>query len=138
MSAYVYSTATNSITYVEYEKNASNELAIAKKWPDGTPMRVTIKGGHGVATVLHCITPRGVITQIKDHEMEWLLTNPSFKKHIAKGYMTYDKKKVNPEKKARDMENKDGSSPITPSDYVQSEHSTPGNIIYKMKERKTG
>lgn len=137
MPAYVYSTATNSITYVEYEKNASNELAIPRKWPDGKPMKVTIQGGHGVATK-HFITPKGIITQISDNEMEWLLTNPSFKKHVAKGFMTYDKKKIDPEKKAKDMQDKDGSAPLTPSDYIESENSSPGNKIYKMKERQTG
>lgn len=137
MPFYVYSTATNSITYVEYEKNASSDIAIVKTWPDGLPMKVTINGGHGVANK-HFLTPRGVVTQIQDREMEYLLTNEAFIRHVDKGFMVYDKKKVNPEKKARDMQDKDGSAPITPSDYIESENSTSTNKVYKMKERKTG
>ncbi len=137
MPAYVYSTATNSITYVEYEKNTSRDISIPKKWPDGTPMKVTINGGHGVANK-HFLTPKGVVTQVSDREMEWLLTNSSFVNHVDKGFMSYDKKKVNPEKKARDMENKDGSAPVTPADYVESENSSPGNKVYKMKKQITG
>ena len=133
---YVYSTATNSITYVEYEKNAPRDISIPKKWPDGKPMKVMIHGGHGIANK-HFLTPKGVVTQVTDNEMEWLLTNPSFKKHVERGFMVYDKKKVEPSKKAKDMEDKDGCAPVTPSDYIESENSTPGNVIYKMKERKT-
>ena len=132
MAFYVYSTATNSGTYVEYEKNMASDIAIPKKWPDGKPMRVTIKGGHGVANK-HMFTPRGVVTKVDDREMEWLLTNPAFKRHMDKGFITYDKKNIAPEKKARDMEQKDGSAPLTPGDYEETENSHPGHRIYKAK-----
>jgi hypothetical protein len=132
MSFYVYSTATNSIIYAEYEKNASSDIAIFKKWPDGKPMKVVIHGGHGVANK-HFLTPKGVVTQIQDHEMEYLLTNEAFIRHMDKGFMTYDKKKVDPAKKVKDMEDKDGSAPITPSDFIESENSTSTNKVYKMK-----
>ena len=134
---YVYSTATCGSTYVEYEENASNELAIPKKWPNGKPMKVAINGGSGLADK-HLFTPRGVITHVSDEEMEMLLRNSAFKRHIERGFITYDKKKIAPEKKAANMADKDGSAPITPSDYIESEMSTPNQKIYKMKERKTG
>jgi hypothetical protein len=138
---YVYSTATNSGTYVEYEKNASNELSIPKKWPNGKPMKVTIKGGHGLAQVgaapyIH--TPKGVVTQVTDEEMEWLKTNPAFIRHMDRGFITYDKKKVDPEKKAANMEQRDGSAPLTPQDYVKSEYSSKENVIYKAKHPAMG
>ncbi len=133
MPFYVYSTATNAGTYVEYEKNASNELAIAKKWPNGKPMKVNINGGHGVANK-HFFTPKGVVTQVTDDEMEMLLRNPAFKRHMDKGFMTYDKKNVAPEKKAANMAQKDGSAPLTPSDYEETENSTPTEKIYRRKE----
>jgi hypothetical protein len=137
MVAYVYSTATNSISYVEYENTASNELAIARKFPNGKPMKVTIQGGHGVSDK-YFRTPQGVVTKIEDHELEMLLANPSFKKHVDRGFMTYDKKKVEPAKKAANMESKDGSAPITPADYVETEDSTPGRKVYAMKDRQIG
>lgn len=138
MTFYVYSTATNSITYVEYENNASNELSIPKKWPNGNPMKVTIQGGHGVSIPKTFVTPKGIVTSVNDDEMEMLLQNPSFKRHLDRGFMTYDKKKLSTEKKAANMEDKDRSAQITPSDYVKSENSTDGNVIYKMKERLAG
>ena len=137
MSIYVYSTATNSITYVEYEKNTNRDISIAKKWPNGKEMRVTINGGHGMSNK-HFVTPQGVVTQITEDELEMLLANPSFVRHMDKGFMSYDKKKVDPAKKAKDMEEKDGSAPITPSDFIETENSTPSQKIYKMKEKKTG
>jgi len=133
----VYSTATNSITYVEYEKNTNRDISIAKKWPNGKEMRVTINGGHGMSNK-HFVTPQGVVTQITEDELEMLLANPSFVRHMDKGFMSYDKKKVDPAKKAKDMEEKDGSAPITPSDFIETENSTPSQKIYKMKEKKTG
>jgi hypothetical protein len=136
MSFYVYSTATNSGTYVEYEKNAPNELAIPKKWPNGKPMKVTIKGGHGLAqrgNSSHIYTPRGMVTQVTDDEMEMLLNNKSFQRHMDKGFMSYDKKKVSAEKKAANMEEMDGSAPLTMRDYEETEDSTPSHKIYKSK-----
>lgn len=136
MTYYVYSTATCSGTYVEYEKNSSNELSIKKKWPNGQPMQVTIQGGHGVAQASsssHIFTPKGVVTQVTDDEMEWLLTNPAFKRHMDRGFISYDKKRVDPEKKAKDMAQKDGCAPITPSDYIKSENSSNDTPIYKAK-----
>jgi hypothetical protein len=132
MTFYVYSTATNSGTYVEYEQNSGHDISLPKKWPNGKPMQVTIKGGHGVANK-HFFTPKGVVTSVTDDEMEMLLNNPAFKRHMDRGFITYDKKNIAPEKKAANMADKDGSAPLTPSDYVESENSEPGNRIYKLK-----
>ena len=136
MPFYVYSTATNSGTYVEYENNASNELAIPKKWPDGTSMKVTIKGGHGLADK-HFVTPKGVVTKVTDSEMEMLLRNPAFKRHMDRGFMTYDKKNIEPWKKAANMAQKDGSAPLTPADYVAGKSSEGNDYIFTPKTSVT-
>lgn len=130
---YVYSTATNSGSYVEYEKNASNELSIPKKWPNGKPMVVTIKGGHGLSDK-HFVTPKGVVTQVTDEEMEWLKTNPAFLRHMDRGFISYDKKKVAPEKKARDMEQKDNCAPLTPKDYEKAKDSDGNDMMFTTKK----
>lgn len=132
MVFYVYSTATNSGTYVEYEENSSNELSIPKKWPNGQPMKVTIRGGHGLADK-YLFTPKGVVTQVSDEEMELLLRNPAFKRHIDRGFMTYDKKKIDPAKKAANMAQKDGSAPLTPADYIKSKSSEGNDHMYTPK-----
>lgn len=132
MPFYVYSTATNSGTYVEYEENSPHDISIPKRWPDGSPMRVTIKGGHGVADK-HLVTPKGVVTKVSDQEMEMLLRNPAFIRHMDKGFMCYDKKNVEPFKKAANMATKDGSAPLTPADYVRSKSSEGNDHMYTPK-----
>ena len=129
---YVYSTATNSGTYVEYENNSSHDISIPKRFTNGKPMKVTIKGGHGLANK-HFVTPQGVVTTVTDEEMEMLLRNKSFLRHVHLGFISCDKKKVAPEKKAVNMNQKDGSAPLTPADYVETENSERGNRIYKVK-----
>lgn len=129
---YVYSTATCPIDYVVYVKNTSNDLGVVQKHPNGKQMRVTIKGGHGVANK-NLVTPRGVVTEVSDEDMQLLLEDKIFQRHMKAGFMSYDKKNVDPEKKAASMEDKDGSAPLTPKDFEESENSTSENKIYKKK-----
>lgn len=129
---YVYSTATCSTTYCVYEEQAVGNVAILRKWPDGKPMKVMIQGGHGVSDK-HFFTPKGVVTKVTDRDMELLLENPSFLKHIERGFMAYDKKNIAPEKKARDMADKDGSAPLTHQDFVEGLNSSKEAKIWKAK-----
>lgn len=124
---YVYSTATCDGSYVEYKPDSSRghgHSEIIKK--------VTIKGGHGVATK-NFVTPKGVMTKVTDEELEFLLKNKSFQRHVKAGFMAYDKSKVDPEKKAIDMAPGDNSRPLTPKDFEKSENSTVENRLYKGK-----
>ncbi len=132
---YVYSTITNDTSYPMYIENNSKDLGIIKKRPDGTRMTVIIKGGHGVANK-HMFTPRGVVTQVTDEEMEYLLQNVNFKRHMKAGFVTYEKKEVAPEKKILEMAAKDGSAPLTDKDFEEGENSTTENKIYKKKSVK--
>lgn len=129
---YVYSTATCSGCYPIYEETGNKDLSVIKKRPDGTPISILIHGGHGVADKF-MYTPRGVATKVSDEDMEILLAHPMFLKHMKAGYMSYEKKNVDPEKKAASMKEKDGSYPLTPSDFEESENSTRDNKIYKKK-----
>ena len=129
---YVYSTATCPIDYVVYVKNSSNDLGVVQKHANGKQMRVTIKGGHGVANK-NLFTPRGVVTEVSDEEMQLLLEDKMFKRHMDAGFMSYEKKNVAPEKKADSMAEKDGSAPLTPKDFEESDNSTSENKIYKKK-----
>lgn len=132
---YVYSTATCPISYVVYESNTSSDLGVIKKRPDGTKISITIKGGHGVANK-HFVTPRGVVTQVSDEDMEILLQDKSFTKHMNAGFMSYEKKEVSPDKKAASMAEKDGSAPLTPSDFDEAEASSNETKVYKKKGSK--
>ena len=134
MSYYVYSTSTCATSYCVYEENSPNDIAVLKQWPDGQPMKVVIEGGHGVSDK-HFYTPQGVCTKVSDRDMELLLDNKSFLRHMNKGFKSYDKKKINPENKARDMAAKDKSAPLTPADFIKGENSGDGNLTtYSTKK----
>lgn len=115
MTYYVYSTHTNSITYVEYDPNSGKNHNVIKK-------RFNIAGGHGLCNK-NLVTPHGVVTRVdKDEDMEWLYSLESFKKDIENGFIRVTKRKEDPEKVVnRDMNPKDGSAPKTPKDYKPSE-----------------
>lgn len=132
---YIYSTITCDTAYPLYVENNSKDLGIIKKRPDGTPMTVIIKGGHGVSNK-NMYTPRGVVTQVSDEEMELLEQNVNFQRHKKAGFITVDKKEVAPEKKVADMTQKDGSAPLTPKDFEEGENSTSDTKIYKKKGSK--
>ncbi len=135
MTYYVYSTATCSGTYVEYETGTSarKDIGVPKKRPDGTPIKITINGGHGVANK-HFVTPKGVVTIVSDADMDILLQNDSFVRHMKAGFITYDKKHVDPAKKAESMARRDGSAPLTPADFSEGENSTKDTPLYKAKK----
>lgn len=129
---YVYSTATCPISYVSYVQNSSNDLGVIKKRADGSKIAVTINGGHGVANK-HLVTPKGVVTEVSDEDMEFLLQDRLFQKHMKAGFMAYDKKEIAPAKKAKDMTDKDKSAPLVPSDFEEAEASTGDTKVYKKK-----
>jgi hypothetical protein len=109
--AVVYSTATNSIDYVEYQ--AAAEGANARN----VVKRVTVKGGTGMSNK-HFITPLGVATFVTDEEATFLLANKAFQRHVDRGFMQMRKENIDPEKVvAEGMEPKDKSSPLVPQDY---------------------
>jgi hypothetical protein len=137
--AYVYCTASNSTTYCDYgvqtEADKNRGYNIARK-------KIHINGGHNVARpvrggglgAIH--TPRGVVTEVSDEDLEILLQNKSFQRHMEAGFITIDKKKVDPEKRAADMAPADGSAPITPADFVKGKYSEEGAPIYKKKSHE--
>jgi len=121
---YVYSTATNHIAYVEYETDNDKNSGFAK-----VAKKVIVTGGHGLATK-QLVTPKGVATKVSDDDLEFLLKNKSFQRHVKAGYMTYDKNKSDPEKKAASMAQADGCSPLTPNDFKPGQYSTQEARIY--------
>lgn len=129
---YVYSTMTCDVEFRLYKQNSSKDLSQVEKDNDGKPIKILIKGGNGVANkVLH--TPKGVVTSVTDEEMEILKNNVSFQKKEKRGFLSYDRKEVKPEKKAKDMKAKDSSAPLTPEDFEKGENDAPGSTVYKKK-----
>lgn len=130
---YVYSTATCPISYVQYKPSLDSGKSDRRGAGHGHNQvlkKVTINGGHGVSDK-HLFTPKGVVTQISEDDMNFLIENESFQKHVIAGYMTYDKKKIEPSKKAANMADKDGSAPLTPKDFEKGENDSEDLRVYR-------
>lgn len=108
---YVYSTMTAGNDYVCWEHSPANELPEYRK--ENT---VSIAGGHGVANK-NLITPLGVMTPITAAQHELLQSNEVFKVHQKAGFITVQKRSVDPEKVAADLETRDKSAPLVPQDF---------------------
>lgn len=128
---YVYSTATCPISYVKYKPTPKQEGSErASKGHNQILKKVTINGGHGINNK-YMITPKGVVTQVSDEDMEFLLQDKNFLRHQKAGFMSFDKKKIEPEKKAANMAEKDGSSPLTQHDFEKGENDDGDVRVYK-------
>lgn len=108
---FVYSTATNDITYVDYLPAAENG---AKR---NIKKSVLIKGGAGLPKHRTLITPYGVKTEVSDEDLAFLESNQAFQRHAKRGFMKVMKRNVDPDKVAADMAQRDGSAPYVPNDY---------------------
>lgn len=112
---YVYSTMTAGVTYVTYVNSGNDLPEIAHK--------VHIAGGANVATK-HLVTPRGVVTEVSDTDLEHLISNEIFQRHMKNGFIIVDTIKVDPEVKVADMEQADSSAPMVPEDFEKDNQAT--------------
>lgn len=124
MANYIYSTLATDVTYTLYDKGASDLPVVDKK--------VFIRGGTGVANK-YLQTPMGVMTEVSDAELEIMKQVPLFQRHVDKGFITVEKKNVDPEVVAADMESRDVSAPLVPEDFVEDEEIT---VLVKNEEVK--
>lgn len=127
MSYYVYSTLTCDNIFAIYSPNTSHDLPVIEK-------SILIKGGHGVANK-NLVTPQGVVTEVNDEDMALLEQDYHFRDQIKHGFIIVEKKLHTPEKIAKDMALRDGSSPKVPSDFEVGKNSEDGQKIYKAKEK---
>ena len=107
---YVYSTATSDIKYCAYHPGPETQASAKLK------KTVLVRGGANLAPLTgRLITPRGVVTQVSDEDLEFLLQNEAFIRHQKAGHMHVDKAAKEPDKvAAAGMNPQDLSAPITP------------------------
>lgn len=128
---YVYSTATCPISYVKYEDPIQGEKKDrASSGYNKILHKVTINGGHGVSNK-YFETPMGVATHVSEDDLDFLLQDEHFQMHKRDGFVSHDKKKVDPSKKAANMALKDGSAPLTPKDFEKGENDSDDLRVYK-------
>lgn len=116
---YVYSTLSGGNLYVNYKQGGADipvPIKIADK--DGKLQDgVHIKGGANVADA-RGDTYKGVVTEVTDDQMAYLLDNPGFQQHVDGKFVVFSDKKQDAEKVAADkLEEKDAGAPKTADDF---------------------
>lgn len=129
MSVYIYSTLANHQHYTTYHPTPKGQIPVKKHV-------VMIKGQARLPKVVgtELITPMGIRTEISDEDYEILKTIPLFQTHLKNGYITIDSKRVNPDKKAKDLE-RDPSSPKVESDFPNADEPQPANVKGLAKKK---
>lgn len=107
---FIYSTLSCDNEYRGYKEGSKDVPSV--KWS------VVIKGGANIASK-NLITPKGVLTTVSDEEMALLETNAQFKRHVERGFLIVEKKKVEAEEVAKNMKKKDKSAPTVASDFKE-------------------
>lgn len=117
--AYILSSLSSDTKYCFWEKQGENIVAVQKE--------ILIKGGANVADKKTLITPNGASTEVSDKDLELLKTNPSFKRHLEKGFIKIVEtdNKYKAQEEAEKLDQKDASAQKTPEDYQKKGKKAP-------------
>lgn len=122
--AFIYSTLTCDNEYTEWKKTGDQQSAVRS---------VLIKGGHGVMNK-NFLTPLGIVTEVSDDDMRFLMNNSAFKFHLEGGFLKVEEKSYESEKVAADMTGADASAQLTPADFEEGGRAhVPGGKAPKSK-----
>lgn len=127
MGNFVYSTLAANQAYTTYVQSDPNQLPKIRK-------TVLVKGGTGVTEARHVQTPKGVITEVTDEELEALQENTSFQDHVKNGYITVEARKAKIAKVTESMNKGDKSRPLTDKDFELGESGKPSKLKRKDVE----
>ena len=119
MTYYVYSTLACSNDYCVYREVPEEFQNVGRI--HNILHKITIKGGTGVINK-HLVTPQGVVTQISDEDMEYLLKDEVFNVHVKNGFITYQKHEEKVDKVVKDLKKKDKSAQMTSGDQKEKEN----------------
>lgn len=109
---YVYSTLASDVAYTNHKAGGGD-------MPIELPP-VVIKGGAGIANE-RLVTPRGIVTEVTEQEVEYLRQNEVFKMHEKNGFVEVSESRVDPDTAAADMTGRDNSAPLVPEDFKPEE-----------------
>lgn len=103
---YITTTKAEDTNFPIWEKGAGGVMKIKKN--------IILKGGANVIDNKRLYTPKGVLTQVSEEEVELLLKNPSFKRQMDRGfYVIHNDKALHTES----LEKKDGSAQYKAEDF---------------------
>lgn len=127
---FVYSTLANDNILVKYSiPEDKNKIPVETA-------RILIKGGAGVSTGKAFITPRGVVTQVTDEQLDILKSISDFQDHVKTGYMSFTDKEYSVESIVPDMIARDNSAPLIPQDFDESDEDAPQPVVGSPKKGK--
>lgn len=127
MTLYVYSTLSADVAYTNHEVGGGD-------MPVALPP-VLIKGGAGIAND-RLITPRGVVTEVTEEQVEYLRQNMTFRMHEKNGFITVEQRNIDPDKVAADMTGRDKSAPVVPEDLPEGDRPVESEEQKATKRRK--
>lgn len=104
---FVFSTLASDVAYTNHAQGGA-DLPI-----DLPPVRV--KGGAGVMND-RIVTPRGIVTEVTEEEVEYLRANQVFQLHEKNGFVMVSDSYGDPDSVAADMTGRDNSAPVVPQD----------------------
>lgn len=115
MSIFVVSKLSSDVKYTTWKTTRDGNNSIKNH----VVKEILIKGGCGVVNSKTLIAPdgRGVFTEIKEEDKEFLVNNPVFKKHLEKGFVYF----VNSEKSniGETLQAEDNSAQLTAEDFAE-------------------
>lgn len=85
---------------------------------------VRIKGGANVSNK-HLLTPRGVVTEITEEQLDALQQHAVFKAHAKNGFLTVSLSERKVDQMVQDMEQRDGSAQETPTTMAKRQGRAP-------------
>lgn len=104
---FVFSTLASDVAYTNHAQGGA-DLPI-----DLPP--VLVKGGAGVMND-RIVTPRGIVTEVTEEEVEYLRANQVFQLHEKNGFVMVSDSYGDPDSVAADMTGRDNSAPVVPQD----------------------
>lgn len=105
---YITSTATCGTDYAIYRRTESGVFVTEKV--------VSINGGANCANKVF-VTPEAVATKVTDEELELLMNNPEFVRHLKAGFLKITK--MMKEENNKGLQEEDKSAPMTPKKYTK-------------------
>ena len=111
---YITSTATCGTDYAVYRRTESGVFV--------TERVVSINGGANCANKVF-VTPEAVATKVTDEELELLMQNPEFQRHLKAGFLKITK--MMKEENNKGLQEEDKSAPMTPKKYQKQGKKAP-------------
>lgn len=109
MAHFIYSTLTASVNYTTYLPGGA-DIKVKDR-------HVNVKGGANNVILNTFNSPDGIVTEVSNEDMDFLLQHPVFQMHIKNGFITHKQKEIKIEKAIESMTKKDKSAQKVPADY---------------------